>query len=201
MESSASRPENRYELPIKGSGPFFRLTDAELVISDKGVSYALNGRSGLRPFAGLRHVRLQLLSPYPSWMAVLEMRFMRGEPLFVYSKVRAGQQQQRSEAFTAFVTDMHGRLSADDKKRIVFQRGISPARHRLVIGCTAIFAVVLVLLAGIALAGRASFTDVLVPMIGCSVFVAGFCNLIITTRPGAYDPDNIPDDLLNSPGS
>ncbi|EUB99687.1 hypothetical protein PMI07_005968 [Rhizobium sp. CF080] len=198
MENSVLRPENRYEFAIKGNGPFFLLTDAELILSDEGVSYALKGRSGLRPFSGLRGIRLQLLSPRPSWVAVIELQFMRGEPLFVYSKLQTGPVRERSQAFAAFVRDLHRRLSADDKKRIVFRRGISPARHRFVIGCTVIFAAPLLFLIGAVLVGKVSLTEVLFPMIGCGVFVAGFCNLIMMTRPGTYEPDDLPNDLLNS---
>ncbi|MCV9963303.1 hypothetical protein OIU34_15445 [Pararhizobium sp. BT-229] len=201
MENSVSRPENRYEFAIKGNGPFFLLTDTELTLSDEGVSYRLKGRSGLRPFSGLKGIRLQLLSPRPSWMAVVELQFMRGEPLFVYSKVQTGQVRERNQAFAAFVRDLHQRLSADDRRRIAFRRGISPARHWLVIGCTAIFAALLLFLIGALLGGMVSLTEVLFPIIGCSVFVAGFCNLIMTTRPGTYEPDSLPDDLLNDLGS
>lgn len=195
MSDAVSRPETRYEFAIKGDGPIFVLTDSDLVLSDEGVSCSLKGRSGLRSFSGLSSVRLQLLSPRP-WMAVVELQFMRGPSLFVYSKIQAGGVQERNHAFAAFVRDLHRRLSADDKKRIAFRHGISPARHWLVIGCTAVFAAVLVFLLGAAVVGKVSWGEIVYPAAGCGIFTAAFCGLIRTTRPGTYDPDSLPRDLL-----
>jgi hypothetical protein len=193
------RPDARYEFAIKGNGPIFFLTDSELVLSDEGVSYALKGRSGLRGFSALIGVRLQLLATSP-WMGVAELQFMRGPSLFVYSKVQTGAVRERNQAFAAFVRDLHQRLSADDKKRIAFRRGISPVRHRILIGGTAIFAAPLVFLLGAAVVGRVSLEDVIFPLVGCAIFSAGFFGQIAMTRPGTYDPDNIPSDLLG-PGA
>lgn len=195
MTDAVSRPETRYEFAIKGDGPHFFLTDAELILSDEGVSYSLKGRSGLRAFSGLKGVRLQLLAARP-WMGVIELQFLRGPSLFVYSKIQAGGVQERNQAFAAFVRDLHQRLSPDDTKRIAFRRGISPVRHWLVIGCTMVFAALLVFLLGAGLAGKVSLKEVLFPLIGCGVFTAAFCGLIATTRPGIYDPDDLPRDLL-----
>jgi hypothetical protein len=195
MADAVSRPESRYEFAIKGDGPIFFLTDSELALSDEGVSYALKGRSGLRAFSGLTSVRLQLLSPRP-WMAVAELQFMRRPSLFVYSKVQAGGTQERSQAFAAFVRDLHQRLSADDKKRIVFRRGISPARHLVLIGGVAVFAVSLIFLLGAAVGGHLSFGEMIGPAVGCAVLTAGFGGQIAMLRPGTYDPDNLPRDSL-----
>lgn len=195
MTDAVSRPETRYEFAIKGDGPHVLLTDAELIVSDQGVSYALKGRSGLRAFSGLEAIRLQLLAARP-WMGVIELKFVRGPSLFVYSKLQAGGVQERNKAFAAFVRDLHQRLSPDDRKRIAFRRGISPVRHWVVIGGTTVFAGVMVFLLGAALAGKVSLREILFPLIGCGVFTAGFCGLIATTRPGVYDPENLPRDLL-----
>ena len=195
MGDAVSRPETRYEFAIKGDGPTFFLTDSELILSDEGVSYSLKGRSGLRAFSALKGVRLQLLAARPR-MAVIELQFMRGPSLFVYSKVQAGQVRERNRAFAAFVRDLHQRLSADDKRRIAFRRGITPLRHRIVIGSTAIFAALLIFLLGGMVSGQFSLGEIVAPAAGCGVFIAGFYGLIATTRPGTYDPDHLPGDLL-----
>lgn len=193
--SETFRPDTRYTFAIKAGGPIFLLTDTELGLSDEGISYSFKGRSGLRSFSALKSVRLQLLSPV-DWMGLVELQFMRGASLFVYSKVQANGGQERNEAFAAFVKDLHRRLPSDDKKRIAFRRGISPARHWLVIGATAVFAAGLVFLLGMWLIYRISWTEILFPVIGSAVFTAGFYAQIKTLRPGTYDPENLPRDLL-----
>jgi hypothetical protein len=195
MADTAILPDTRYEFAIKGDGLHFFLTDTELLLSDEGILYSYKGRSGLRPFSGLKGIRLQVLAAKP-WMGVVELTFMRGASLFVYSKVQAGGGQERNQAFAAFIGDLHQRLSVDDKKRIVFRRGITPVRHWLVIACTFPFVAVLVVAIGMVLFGPVPLREALFPILAFAGFTAGFCGLIKTTWPGVYDPDDLPRDLL-----
>jgi hypothetical protein len=191
--------ETRYRLCVRTTNFPWKRTEVELGLSDAGIDYALDGRSGLRPYSGLTGIRLQLLSPRP-WIGLVELRFAKGLPLFVDSQAPdRAVGPERDRAYTDFVTELHRRLAPDDRRRIAFRRGISPMRHKIVIAGTAVMAAPLLVVLLLVLAGRAPIGDALWPLVGGGVLVAGFAGLARTTRPGSYDPERLPADLV--PGS
>lgn len=192
-------PDTRYTFAVRADGSIFSKTDTELVLSDEGIRYAFKGRSGLRSFAALKSIRLQMLSPKAwaaDWMGVVELQFERRPSLLVYSKVEANGGEARDRDFAAFVKDLHRRLSADDKKRIAFRRGISTVRHWILIGATAVFAGMLGLTLGMWFVYRIPFGEVIAPLGGLALFTAGTIGQVKRLRPGTYDPDHLPRDLL-----
>jgi hypothetical protein len=102
-------------------------------LTDEGIDYALDGRSSLRPYAGLKALRIQLFSPAAHLSALIQLDFIKGWPLVVHPSTLDGQiAEGRSRAFVAFVTNLHRRLTPQDRARIDFRRGFSPARHLVI---------------------------------------------------------------------
>lgn len=129
----AAPDEARYDLCIGQPGRFAKRSDATLRLTDEGIDYALDGRSGLRPYAGLKALRIQLFSPAPHLSALIQLDFIKGWPLVVHSSTLDGQiAEGRSRAFVDFLADLHRRLSPQDRARIVFRRGFSPVRHPVI---------------------------------------------------------------------
>jgi hypothetical protein len=192
-----SDDETRFDLCVRGEGTFLKKrVETELVLSHEGISYALDGRSGLRPYAGLKGIRLQLLSPKP-WIALAQLDFVSGHPLFVYSHLpEDGTSPERDRAFAGFVVNLHRHLTPEDRARIAFRRGISPIRHKAVMACAAGFAAPgLFILLGV-LDGRVPAAEAAWPIIGFGVFAVGIANMARTTWPGSYDPEHLPSDLV-----
>ena len=176
---------------------FWTRTDATLSLTAEGIDYTLDNRSGLRPYAGLKAIRIELTSPEPHLAALVQLDFARGWPLIVHSHTPAGDiSAERSHAFVAFVTELHRRLPPQDRARIVFRSGLPPIRHKtLIIGAVGFAAPALFLLWGV-LAGRVPIGEAIWPVLGGGVFAAGFTKAAFWARPGTYSPDRLPDGLL-----
>ena len=52
----APSSETRYTLCVGDGAARLKLAEAELTLSDDGIAYELDGRSGLRPFGPIRRV-------------------------------------------------------------------------------------------------------------------------------------------------
>jgi hypothetical protein len=192
-----SNEETRFLLWISSAGHALATpAETDLVLSDDGISYALDGRSGKRPYTGLTGIRLQLLSPTP-WIVLAQLDFLKGRPLFVYSR-RPGHEtsRERDRDFVGFIGDLHRRLTLEDRARVAFRRGLSPLRHKIIIVCAAIFAAMPLTLLGLALAGKASLSAMFWPLFSSGLLAAGMANLVRTTWPGSYDPEHLPSDLV-----
>lgn len=193
---SAAPDEAHYDLCIGKPGWFAKRSDATLRLTDEGIDYALDGRSGLRPYAGLNAVRIQLSSPAPHLSALIQLDFTKGWPLIVHSTTLDGLiAEERSRAFVDFVADLHRRLSPQDRARIVFRRGFSPVRHLVImIGAVVIAAPTFGLLL-LALVGQVPIGKAIWPGIPGALLAAGFLKLAFWSRPGSYDPERLPDGL------
>lgn len=197
MEPGPAAPdEARYDLCIGQPGRFAKRSDATLRLTDAGIDYALDGRSGLRPYAGLKALRIQLFSPAPHLSALIQLDFIKGWPLVVHSSTLDGQiAEGRSRAFVDFLADLHRRLSPQDRARIVFRRGFSPVRHLVItIGAVVIAAPTFGLLL-LALLGQVPIGKAIWPGIPGALLAAGFLKLAFWSRPGSYDPERLPDGL------
>jgi len=197
MEPGSAAPDEvRYELCIGQPGRFAKRSDATLRLTDDGIDYALEGRSGLRPFAGLRAVRIQLFSPAPHLSALIQLDFIKGWPLVVHSSTLDGQiSEERSRRFVAFVADLHRRLTPQDRARIVFRRGFSPARHLVIAVAAMVIAVPTFGLLLMALIGQVPIGTAVWPGIPGGLLAAGFLKLAFWSRPGSYEPERLPDGL------
>lgn len=119
--------ETRYTLCVGDGAARFKLAETELTLSDEGIAYELDGRSGLRPFSKLAGVRLQALNggPRSPWETLTELTFTSGRPLFVHSSSPWGADDpQRDSVFISFVQDLHRRLIAGGPRLYRV-----PARH------------------------------------------------------------------------
>jgi len=126
MTASSGPNDAVFTLGITGGGWIFDRTDSELTLPAEGVRYAVEGRSGLRTYAGLKSIRLQRLLHDPAWAAIVEHRFARRPALVVYSLPAGGERSpQRDRDFMDCVETLHRRLKAADRSRITFSRDIS----------------------------------------------------------------------------
>lgn len=199
----APSDETRYNLCVGDGAARLKLAEAELTLSDDGIAYELDGRSGLRPFVNLTGVRLQAVNggPRSAWEASVELTFKAGRPLFVHSSGPWGADDaKRDTDFIAFIEDLHRRLVAGGHGDVAFRRGIPEGRHRFLIVVVLVAAVVfggaglLVLYAG--LSGRAGFFEVVGPLFGLGGFGFWIWNSVVRNAPGTYDPKHLPRDVF-----
>jgi hypothetical protein len=192
-----ARDEARFDLCIGRAGRFAKRTETTLVLTDEGIDYRLDSRSGLRPYAGLKVIQIQITSPEPHLAALVQLHFARGWPLVVHSSMPdGGMSPERSRTFVAFLTELHRRLAPQDRARIAFRSGVSRIRHIVLsVGAVMIAAPVVFLLL-LTLLGRVPIAEAIWPLIPAGLLAAGFIKLAIWTRPGTYSPDRLPDGLL-----
>ena len=195
--------ETRYTLCVGDGAARLKLAEAELTLSDDGIAYELDGRSGLRRFADLRSVRLQAVNggPRSPWEALAEMTFAAGLPLVVHSSGAWGTDApERDGIFIAFVEDLHRRLVAGGHGHVAFRRGIPEGRHRFLIVVALIAAVVFggagLMVLYIGLSGRAGFFEVIGPLIGVGGFGFWIWGSVVKSAPGSYDPRHLPRDVF-----
>ncbi len=195
--------ETRYTLCVGDGAARFKLAEAELTLSDEGIAYELDGRSGLRPFTKLAGVRLQALNggPRSPWETLTELTFTSGRPLFVHSSSPWGADDpQRDSVFISFVQDLHRRLIAGGHGSIAFRRGIPEARHRFLIVVVLIAAVVFggagLMVLYVGLSGKAGFFEVAGPLFALGGFGFWIWNSIVRSAPGSYDPRHLPRDIF-----
>jgi hypothetical protein len=199
----APSDETRYTLCVGNGAARLKLAETELTLSDEGIAYELDGRSGLRPFAKLLGVRLQAVhggrrSP---WEAMAELSFSGGRPLFVHSSSPWGADDpERDAIFVAFIEDLHRRLVAGGHGHVTFRRGIPEGRHRFLIGVALVAAVLFggagLLVLHIGLSGKAGFFEVAGPLFGLGAFGFWIFSTVTRTAPGTYDPRRLPPDVF-----
>jgi hypothetical protein len=203
MEPAADSSEAHFDLAISDGGMRLKLAEARLTLSDEGISYTLDDRSGLRAFSNLRSVRIQALhgGKRSPWEAVIELAFDRGKPLFVHSSSPWGANDPgRDPVFIAFVEELHRRIPAGDAARIRFLRGIPQGRHNVMLGILALF---LIVFGGAGLwilvktaDGTIPVLEILFPIAALIGFGAWIWQSIEKGRPGLYSPDRLPRDLF-----
>ncbi|SDH06445.1 hypothetical protein [Bosea robiniae] len=204
MQAAPAPPdETRYNLCVGNGAARLKLAETELTLSADGISYELDGRSGLRPFANLTSVRLQAVNggPRSPWEALAELTFSAGRPLFVHSSSPWGvDDPQRDTTFIAFIEDLHRRLVAGGHGAIAFRRGIPEGRHHFLIVVTLIAAVIFggagLTVLYIGLSGRAGFFEVAGPLFGLGGFGFWIWASVTRNAPGTYDPRHLPRDVF-----
>ncbi len=188
-----------YTLTVIGRG--FRTThpDTTLTISDDGISYELEGRSGLRSFSQLQSVRVQSVSGgrnCPS-ETTIELSFERGLPLTVTSF--GADDQQRDQLFVAFIEDLHRRLAERDHGHVRFLRGAPESQYRITVlrglGLLIVVGFVSSPLWVVALDARNSAFDIFCAVLGLIGMGGWLWQSRKRNRPGIYDPRHPPRDL------
>ncbi|MCO5093412.1 hypothetical protein [Bosea sp. (in: a-proteobacteria)] len=199
----APSDEMRYQLCVGDGTARLKLAETELTLSDEGIAYALDGRSGLRRFADLRGMRLQAVNggPRAPWEALAELTFAAGRPLCVHSNGPWGKDDpQRDKAFIAFVEDLHRRLVTGGHDHVAFRRGIPEGRHNFLIGVALVAGVVFggagLMVLYIWLSGKARFLEVAGPLGGLGGFGFWIWNSVARSAPGTYDPRHLPRDVF-----
>lgn len=199
----APADETRYTLCVGNGAAQFKLAEAELTLSDEGIAYELDGRSGLRLFAKLLGIRLQAVNggPRAPWEALAELTFSGGRPLFVHSSSPWGvDAPERDTVFIAFVEDLHRRLVAGGHGHVAFRRGIPERRHRVLIGVALVAAVAFggagLLVLYIWLSGKAGFLEIAGPLAGLGGFGFWIWKAVARTAPGNYDPGRLPREVF-----
>lgn len=190
------RDEARFDLCIGRAGRFAKRTESTLVLTEDGIDYQLDGRSGLRPYAGLKLIQIQMTLPEPHLAALVELHFTRGWPLVVHSStLDGGMSPQRSRSFVAFLVELHRRLGPQDRARIAFRSGVSRARHIVLSVGAAVIAAPFAFVLLLTLTGRVPIAESIWPLVAGGALAAGFIKLAIWTTPGTYSPDRLPEGL------
>ncbi|PZN99779.1 MAG: hypothetical protein DCF30_11060 [Hyphomicrobiales bacterium] len=203
MEPVAQKADAHFDLAISDGGLRLKLAEARLTLSDEGISYTLDGRSGLRTFSNLRSVRMQAVhgGKRSPWEALIELSFGAGMPLLVHSSSPwGGNDPARDPVFIAFVEELHRRIPAVDAARIRFLRGIPEGRHMVMKFAFVVFLIVFGGAGALILFKTADGTipvlAMLGPMAGLVAFGAWMYHSIEKSRPGVYTPDALPRDLF-----
>jgi hypothetical protein len=194
--------EARFDLCIGNGDMRLKLAEATLVLSDEGISYTLDERSGLRPFSQLQSIRLQAVpgGKNSPWEALIELTFDRGKPLHVQSSAPWGwDDPKRDTAFIAFVEELHRRIPPDDARRIKFLRGIPEGRHQFMVATLIVFLLIfggagLFILVKM-LGGTIPFFEAIGPLAGLVAFGIWIYHAVEKNRPGAYLPQQLPREL------
>lgn len=201
----AVAPEAAYELCASNGDFRWKLAEVRLVLSDAGISYSLDGASGLRPWAHLTGVRIQAMhgNRTTHWEAAIELSFSRGRPLIVHSAAAFGRDDPQHDLdFVAFVEELHRRLPPEDVARIAFRRGVPENRHRVLIAimafALALFGGGLLLVLLKVLDGTIPATAAFFPAAASLGVIAWFVTTVLKSRPSAYDPRHLPRDLYPS---
>ncbi len=182
-----------------------RLKHAEVAVtlSDEGISYELDGRRGLRPFADIESIRIQALhgGKNAPWESMMELTFRRGLPLSVYSTSPWGTNDPaRDVGYVAFAEDLHRRIPQAERGRIRFLRGVSEGRHQVMIGALVLFMLVFggagLFLLWIAVSKDGSALEALGALAGIVMFGGWIVQSGRKARPGIYDPARLPRDIF-----
>ena len=203
MEPAGRRPDAEYDLAVSDGGMRLKLAEARLTLSDDGISYTLDERSGPRAFSNLRSVRMQAVhgGKNSPWEATVELSFASGKPLLVHSSSPwGGDDPARDPVFIAFVEELHRRIPPQEATRISFLRGVSDGRYRMMKIVWAVFLIVFggagVLILFKTLDGTIPFLEMIVPVAGLIGFGAWIYHSLEKSRPGVYRPDALPRDLF-----
>ena len=203
MEPAGHRPEAHFELAVSDGGMRLKLAEARLTLSDEGIDYTLDERSGLRAFSKLRSVRMQAVhgGKNSPWEAIVELSFASGKPLVVHSASPwGGDDPVRDPVFIAFVEELHSRFPAADAARIRFLRGVSEGRHKVMEAVWIVFLAVFggagALILYKTLDGTIPFLEMIFPVGGLIGFGAWIYHSLEKSRPGTYRPDALPRDLF-----
>ncbi len=201
--SGGTREAADYDLAIGDGAMRLKLAEARLTLSDEGISYALDGRDGLRPYSQLRSVRIQAIHGTKSnpWEAMIELVFDRGLPLQVHSGTPlGGNDPERDPVFIAFVEDLHRRIPPQEAARIRFLRGVPEGRHRVLQIALVIALIVFGGAGGFILLKTAGGTipvaEMMFPMLGLIGFGVWIWHSVEKSKPGTYRPDRLPTDLF-----
>jgi hypothetical protein len=203
MDPAEPRAPADYDLAIGDGSMRLKLAEARLTLSAEGISYALDGREGLRPYSQLRSVRIQAVNGGTNspWEAMIELVFDRGSPLPVHSSSPWGvDDPNRDPVFIAFVENLHRRIPQQDAARIRFLRGVPEGRHQ-VLQITLVFFLVVFGGAGSFIllktaGGSIPITKMLFPMLGLIGFGVWIWHSVEKSKPGTYRPDRLPTDLF-----
>jgi hypothetical protein len=195
-------PEAAYDLCVSNGDFRLKLAEVRLVLSDAGITYSLDGASGLRPWAHLTGVRIQATQggPRSGWESAIELTFSRGRPLIVHSTGPFGRdERQRDLDYVAFVQELHRRIPEEEAQRIAFRRGIPEGRHRFLSGFVAL---VLALFGGFLLFvmakvfdGTIPVTAAFFPVLAWLGILAWMVHAVLRNRPAPYDRRHLPRDL------
>lgn len=203
MEPAATKPEAHFDLAISDGGMRFKLAEARLTLTDEGIDYTLDARTGLRPFSNLRSVRMQAVhgGKNSPWEAMVELSFASGKQLVVHSAAPwGGDDPARDPVFIAFVEELHRRIPLQDAARIRFLRGVTEGRHRAMKIVGVVFLIVFggagALILFKTLDGTIPVLEVFLPLLGLLGFGAWIYHAIEKSRPGIYRPDALPRDLF-----
>jgi hypothetical protein len=203
MEPATSSSDTHFDLAISDGGMRLKLAEARLTLSDDGISYTLDGLSGLRAYANLRSVRMQAVhgGKNSPWEALIELVFDRGKPLVVHSASPwGGDDPARDPVFIAFVEELHRRIPTQDAARIRFLRGVSEGRHKVMEAVWIVFLAVFggagALILYKTLDGTIPVLEMLFPVAGLVGFGFWIHQSIEKAKPGDYRPDALPRDLF-----
>lgn len=209
MESTAkSGPEtgNRkhYRLCAGDTGLRLKLPEMLITLSDEGITMGEGPEAVHRDYGRIREIRLM---PQPSgqrggeWEAVVLIGFGGTNVFKVSSASPWGYDDPaRDPVFVAFVEDLHERLSAGDKARIHFRRGIDGPRRALLVGLfwtlAVAFCAVTILMLFVVTSGKVPFLEGVATCIAMGAGLFALYGQVEKNKPGSYNPRNLPRDLF-----
>ena len=192
-------PDRTHALFLReGAGRFFwKLDDEGISLSGHVVRWSHDGMARERSFGDIALIHLQIGHVHKSGdVGTCRIAFRDGLVLTIYSNnARGYADEERAQAYAAFVRDLHARLAELAPQTIDYRAGNSENRH--------LFGIVMLVIAGLFFVGLPLVLFLLLRswevfgILGAGIaFVWPVLRVLQRSAPRTYSPRHVPDDLL-----
>ncbi len=193
-------PAQYYDLTHREAGMgsvVLRYKDSGLTLSSNALEWMSEGARRGHRLHDIRGIRLVLGSlPQSGPFGSCEIAFSNGDLLTVNSLNAWGTpDQEKAPVYRAFLTDLHGRLSPEDRRRITFSAGNSQTRQtvgKVILVVSALFFIALPI---VLLLVTGEIKALFITIVGAGL-VYPLYRTVRANEPRTYSPDHLPDDLL-----
>jgi hypothetical protein len=185
-----------FALPVRSSAT--RLT---LFLNDRGVTlgrerigWSIDGEAYEEPLANLSEIHLETDSLRSGLIPVCRLTFADGQALRVLAATSTGAPDgEQRRIYARFVRELHRRLGPEDRRRIAFGCGFAAGRVG-VLRALAYGGVALTVALALLVPMGGFKPAVMAAVVGMGTW--RLWNLADANVPRAYDPDDIPPEML-----
>jgi len=198
-EKAAGSEKRRYGLFVRRSSGFaLKHSDEGVGLHDGLLFWSSEKGEVARPLSEITGVHLSVahIAQHGDFGACT-ITLPGTQPLIVSASSAYGYpEEERNEVYRAFLHDLHESLAATRPPGSVrFSSGVSEARLRVVQVMLVIMAVLFVALPLVLLLLTGEFALV-AGLVAGGIFFAGYYSWTVKNRPGTYEPERIPPDLI-----
>ncbi len=196
---TVSAPARDYPLYFRdGDGFVWAITTRGLRLDDTGLTFTSERETRTIRFADISAIRLHtaFAKAGETPLGICRIKFGNFRKLKVFS---GGQgltaDEEQRKAYHAFVRDFHRAIPPADRKRILFQGGLSDTPHLIVSTAMLVGAVIFVVLPIVLIFIAPNLHTLGVAAAAFALVYAGGKSWL-RNRPRSYAPEQVPHDLL-----